>query len=270
MAKLEFYDAHNHLQDERLKPNWSAIWADAQSEPIVGMVVNGSRESDWQEVLNLAQQHPVIIPSFGYHPWYVKERTPQWRENLIDFLDRIPSAIGEIGLDRWVKDYDFLAQEEVFTWQLRLAAERDLPVSIHCLKAWGRMLEILQAEPLPRRGFLLHSFGGPVEMIPLLIKLGAYFSLSGYFAHARKERQRTAFRQIPRDRLLIETDAPDQLPPPELILHPLDDAQGKPINHPANLLGIYNFAAQLLETPVDELTAQVAENFKRLFQPAPR
>ena len=132
------------------------------------------------------------------------------------------------------------------------------------------MLEILQAEPLPRRGFLLHSFGGPVEMIPLLIKLGAYFSLSGYFAHARKERQRAAFRQIPRDRLLIETDAPDQLPPPELILHPLDDAQGKPINHPANLLGIYNFAAQLLETPVDELTAQVAENFKRLFQPAPR
>ena len=127
------------------------------------------------------------------------------------------------------------------------------------------MLDILKAEPLPRRGFLLHSFSGPVEMIPPLVKLGAYFSLSGYFAHARKERQRAAFRQIPRDRLLIETDAPDQLPPPELILYPLGDVSGKPINHPANLRGIYNFAAQLFEIPVDKLTEQVAENFKRLF-----
>lgn len=263
---MEFYDAHNHLQDERLKPRWTAIWAGVQSESICRMCVNGSCERDWPEVLRLAQRYPTIDPSFGYHPWYVKERTAEWRENLVYYLDRIPSAIGEIGLDRWIKDYDFPAQEEVFIWQLRLAAERDLPASIHCLKAWGRLLEILQSERLSSRGFLLHSFGGPVEMIPALAKLGAYFSLPGYFSHPGKERHRAAFRQVPRDRFLIETDAPDQLPPPERILYPLEDARGKPINHPGNLRAIYNFAAGLLEVPIDELTAQVAENFQRLFK----
>ena len=62
----------------------------------------------------------------------------------------LAAAVGEIGLDRWIKDYDMEQQEEVFIWQLRLAAERNLPVSIHCLQAWGRLLEILRAEPRPR------------------------------------------------------------------------------------------------------------------------
>ena len=56
-------------------------------------------------------------------------------------------------------------QEEVFVWQLRLAAERSLPASIHCLEAWGRLLEILRTEARPACGFVLHSFGGPREMI---------------------------------------------------------------------------------------------------------
>lgn len=267
MAKLEFYDAHNHVQDDRLKPHWSAIWAGVQSESIAAMVVNGSCEKDWPDVLHAAQRHPAVMPAFGYHPWYVKERTPGWKESLVYYLDQVPSSIGEIGLDRWIKDYDLPAQEDAFVWQLRLAAERELPVSIHCLQAWGRMLELLQSNPLPRQGFLLHSFGGSAEMILQLVKLGAYFSLPGYFSHERKERQRAAFQQVPRDRFLIETDAPDQLPPQELILYPLDDSQGKPINHPANLRQIYNFGARLMNVPLEELTEQVAENFQRLFGP---
>src|SRR5262245_6867953 len=188
------------------------------------MVVNGSCEEDWPVVLSLARQCPLVIPSFGYHPWYVKERSKDWLQKLKSFLDGIPSAIGEIGLDRWIKNYDLPQQEEVFTWQLGFAAERNLPVSIHCLQAWGRLLELLQAGPRPQRGFLLHSYGGPQEMVAPLAKLGAYFSIPGYFAHERKVRQRETFRHVPPDRLLIETDAPDQLPPDERNRHPLTDA----------------------------------------------
>ncbi len=101
------------------------------------MVVNGSCEEDWPEVLKLAREFPQVLPSFGYHPWYVKERTPQWQAELARFLDSVPSAVGEIGLDRWIKDCDLALQEEMFVFQLRLAAERGLPVSIHCLQAWG-------------------------------------------------------------------------------------------------------------------------------------
>ena len=185
---MQLYDAHNHLQDERLGANPAELVAVAANEGVVKMVVNGSCEEDWPAVLALARQFSQVLPSFGYHPWYVKERTSEWRKVLAQFLDQTPSVIGEIGLDRWIKDHDLADQEEVFVWQLRLAAERDLPVSIHCLQAWGRLLELLQAGPLPREGFLLHSYGGPQEMILPLARLGAYFSIPGYFAHERKQK----------------------------------------------------------------------------------
>jgi TatD DNase family protein len=260
------YDAHNHLQDERLK----AVREDILRTPGFGniqkMVVNGSCEADWPEVLALAQRDSRVIPSFGYHPWYVKERSPEWVQNLDSFLRKVPSAVGEIGLDRWIEDHDFPAQAEAFTQQLAMAAEYGLPVSIHCLQAWGPLLELLKVGPIPSPGFLLHSFGGPKEMIDPLTRLGGYFSLPGYFAHERKGRQREAFRQVPRDRLLIETDAPDQCLPPERERYSVTDATtGKALNHPGNLEAVYAFGAELLEMPLETLIGQVGENFRRLF-----
>ncbi len=261
-------DAHNHLQDDRLAPHLPAVLGALRREGVAWMVVNGSCEGDWPQVLALARECPQVIPCFGCHPWYVKELSADWQPALLRHLEAIPSAIGEAGLDRWIKEPDFERQEQVFVWQLRLAAERNLPVSIHCLQAWGRLLEILRAEPRPSRGLLLHSFGGPREMIAPLAELGAYFSLPGYFAHARKARQRDAFKHVPPDRLLIETDAPDQLLPDGLNRHPLTDAQtGKPLNHPANLGAVYEFAAGLFGEPVEQLAQRVEANFRRLFGP---
>ena len=263
---FRLYDAHNHLQDERLAPHREAILAALQGEGVAGMVVNGSCEEDWSEVLALARQHAEVIPSFACHPWYVKERSPDWQRALVRRLDALPSAVGEVGLDRWVKDYDLEQQQEVFVWQLRLAAERNLPLSIHCLQAWGPLLDTLRAEPRPSCGFLLHSYGGAPELVAPLAELGAYFSLPGFFSQERKTRQREAFRRVPADRLLIETDAPDQLLPPERVQYPLTDAaSGKPINHPANLSAVYRFAAELRQQPLEALARQVEENFQRLF-----
>lgn len=266
LSMRQLFDAHNHLQDERLSPVRDQVLRALRNEQVRYMVVNGSSEQDWPAVLELARQYPEVIPSFGYHPWYLKQRSADWEQTLSGFLDQTPSGVGEIGLDRWIKDYDLEDQEMVFVAQLRLAAERNLPVSIHCLQAWGRLLELLEQHPRPRCGFVLHSFGGPKEMIPALSELGAYFSLPGYYAHEKKVRQRDAFKSVPPDRLLLETDAPDQSLPAERVKYPLLDAQtGKPINHPANLAAVYNFAAELLGEPIDSLAGRVEENFKRLF-----
>jgi TatD DNase family protein len=263
---LRYFDAHNHLQDERLAPHLKDILAALPGAGVERMVVNGSCEEDWPQVLELARTVPQVIPSFGYHPWYVGECTGNWRENLMKFLDTVPSAVGEIGLDKWIKDADFAAQEEVFVWQLRLAAELNLPVSIHCLQAWGKLLEHVQSNQPPLCGFVLHSFGGPREMIEPLAELGAYFSLPGYFAHERKERQRETFKHVPRDRLLIETDAPDQSLPEDRVEFPLpNSANGKPVNHPANLGAVYRFAAELLDVSMEKLAEQVQQNFQRVF-----
>ena len=112
---------------------------------------------------------------------------------------------------------------------------------------------------------MLHSYGGATELIAPLAKLDAYFSFPGYFLQAHKLRQRETFRHVPPDRLLIETDAPDQHLPTEKILFPLLGSDGQPLNHPANLSVVYAGLAEFLDEPVEALAARVEENFLRVF-----
>ncbi len=265
ILEVNFYDAHNHLQDDRFGGKQNELLAACKKSGVARMVVNGVCESDWTQVLQLAQSNQQVLPSFGYHPWYLAERTPDWLKILETFLDAIPSAIGEIGLDRWKPDLSYAGQEEVFLAQLRLATERNLPVSIHCLQTWGRLNDLLREHPRPARGFVLHSFGGPPEIIPAFAKLGAYFSFPGYFLHERKLRQRETFRSVPVERLLIETDAPDQPLPLEKHLFPLATADGKTLNYPANLGAVYQGLAEFLGEPIESLAPRVEENFQRVF-----
>jgi TatD DNase family protein len=265
-------DAHNHLQDEAFGGRQDELMRQAAEAGVVRMVVNGATEEDWPHVLELAQRFPsAAIPSFGLHPRYITHRTSRWRETLINFLDLIPSAVGEIGLDRLVHGYDFDDQVEVFLWQLELAAERDLPVTIHCLRAYGRLFDLLRSTRKPDRGFLLHSYGGSPELLKEFLKMGAYVSISGQFAQDWKTRQRETFRHMPANRLLIETDAPYMLPAERCITHTLLDCRSnEPVNHPANLAAIYAFVAALRNEPVDELALRVRENFQCFFGPLSR
>lgn len=103
-------------------------------------------------------------------------------------------------------------------------------------------------------------------MVMPLARLGAYFSFPGYFLHERKSRARDTFRHVPRERLLIETDAPDQPLPERRILAALTEpTTGQPINHPANLLAVYTGLAEFLGEPVEILAETVEQNFIRLF-----
>lgn len=260
------YDAHNHLQDERLDPWRADILAGMPKTGLGEMIVNGSGEDDWSAVAELARQHSWIRPAFGLHPWYVKERTAQWDTTLRQLLASHPRAVvGEIGLDRWIENPEIEAQLECFRTQLGLAVELDRPAIIHCLRAFGLLEETLRSTPLPRRGFLLHSYGGPAEMIPSFVKLGAYFSISPYFGHPRKAAQLETFARVPLDRLLTETDAPDMWPPDELNPHPLHAADGKALNHPANLCVSYELLARVRGMSVDELQGIISTNYNALF-----
>jgi TatD DNase family protein len=263
---VPFYDAHNHLQDERFGGRQDELVAAARGAGVARMVVNGSCEEDWPRVRDLFRRFPdLVVPSFGYHPWYVEERTREWQVRLLEHIDATGGAVGEIGLDRWKPDLPWSNQEEVFTLQLRLASKRNLPVSIHCLKAWGPLMEILEREHRPPRGFLMHSYSGSAELVDKLVRMGAYFSLPGYFARSDAVKKRAAFRKIPPDRLLIETDAPDQSLPDARVEFPLADASGRAVNHPANLRGVYAFAAELYGEPLTDLAARVGKNFTRFF-----
>lgn len=263
---MRCFDAHNHLQDDRLDHCREAIAAQLPALGLVRAVVAGSGVEDWHSVSALADQYSWVLPSFGVHPWYVKEQPADWLSTLEHYLQRYPAAgVGEIGLDRWIENPDVDLQVSMMRQQLGIAARDNRPATVHCLRAFGLLDETLRSSPLPARGFLLHSYGGPVEMVDGFAKLGAYFSISPYFLHERKLRQRETFRSVPIERLLVETDAPDMWPPDAINPHPLRDAADKPINHPANIELMYHELAKLRQMPVDELAAQVEHNFVTLF-----
>jgi TatD DNase family protein len=133
------------------------------------------------------------------------------------------------------------------------------------VRAWGALWDIIRSAAVPARGFLLHAYGGPAEMVRGFIGRGAYFSFSPSFLHERKAPQREIFRQLPPDRLLVETDAPDLAPPPEQNPRPLVAEDGTILNHPANLLLAYDALAAIRGVSREEVATHVAENFARLF-----
>jgi len=258
---MKLYDAHNHLQAAALAPWLEGILA---RPPAAGMVVNGTSERDWPAVAALAAAHAWIRPSYGVHPWEVDTVSPAWREHLTERLD-VGGSVGEIGLDRWKTDRNFDRQTEIFRWQLGEAARRNVPATIHCLRAWGALAEALAATPPPRCGFLIHAYGGPAEMVAGFANRGAYFSFSGSFLSAGRERKLEPFRTMPVERLLVETDAPSMPPPPALDRHPLPEVDGERANHPANVIVAYEGLARLRGMSVEALAAGVAENYARLF-----
>ncbi|MGD1979671.1 MAG: TatD family hydrolase [Akkermansiaceae bacterium] len=240
-------DIHNHLQDSRFDGKRDDLIDEMKAEGITSCVVNGTSENDWPDVARLAKDHPgFVIPAFGLHPWNVTDRSPGWLEKLTGFLGDHPEAIvGECGLDRWMKNPDLDSQHRVFRDQMELALTLNRPVTIHCLNAWGALLDELTSFPkLPR--FLLHSFGGSLEVARQCEKLGAYFSFSGYFLEARKAAVRDVFARLDPTRILVETDAPDMAPPEPT--HHLGT-----LNHPANLAAIASQLSKVCGISVSDL-----------------
>ncbi|MBL9139531.1 MAG: TatD family hydrolase [Verrucomicrobiales bacterium] len=307
---MRLVDAHNHLHDERYEGRQDALVAACRKAGIARMVVNGSCEADWPAVAALAARYPdLVVPAFGLHPWYLRERTSDWQGCLRRYLDGCPGAtVGEIGMDRWILECPPAAraavspelavlqappleeQGEVFAKQLAIAAEYEVTASVHCLQAWGALHDRLRAGPRPARGLLLHSYGGPVELVEPLARLGAYFSFPGYFLQTRKLRQREVFRHVPEARLLVETDAPDQRLPmtPPWRQDQLDETSesaavgcewsppveipgpnGGCLNHPVNLGLVYCGLSVILRIPLERLAEVAERNFERLFGPTP-
>ncbi len=264
MARL--FDAHNHLQDERIVGRADELLEAAGREGLVSMCVNGSCPDDWDAVLELARRHSCIVPSFGCHPWHLEGLRPDWQVRLVEALASIPSGVGEIGIDGWRGEIDDSLQERVFFEQLEVASTLGRPVSIHGLRRWGRLLELLKAGPKLSAGFLLHSYGGSRELVPQFAKLGGFFSCPGYFLRPGCEKKLETFRHVPRDRLLVETDAPDQALPVELERFSLGlDNNGHRLNHPGNISAVYAGLSRALETDLEQLATQVEANFASLF-----
>jgi len=264
-------DAHLHLQHEAFAADLQGVLGRADAAGVERLASCGTRPADWPRLLELARAHPrVVIPSFGVHPWFAAEAREGWLSELERFLDAVPSGVGEAGLDRTPRGAPVEVQERVFRAQLALARRRGLPLSVHCVRALGRLLELLNAEPPPP--FLLHAYAGSAEAVEPLARLGAYFSFAPFnLAGARairaplapssgvaagapegaRTRAREALLAVPPDPLLFESAAPD--------------APRPPCSEPSLLPSLLADAARLRGMDARELAALCRENARRLF-----
>lgn len=280
---MRLFDAHNHAHDAWLEPHAAQVDRDLRALGLEAAVVNGTSEADWPAVAAFARRFAWARPSFGLHPWDAGNRSPDWREALRAHLAAEPeAAVGEIGLDRWMLDgarpddprlaglrrAPLEEQREVFLAQLALAKAENRPVTIHCLQAFGALESALRTAEAPSRGFLLHAYSGPAELVPFFAARGGYFSFNGAFLGPRHAARREAFRLVPAERLLVETDAPAMPLPEGRATHALPPTPGgEAINHPANLGAAYAGLAALRDVTMLELAALVERNFRRLFGP---
>lgn len=265
---MNLFDAHCHLQDERLAPHLNEVMERARANGVTGLMCCGSRETDWPALPGIARRFPSVRLSFGLHPWYVGERTPGWIETLRHFLKTTPSAVGEIGLDHALDKATFPDQEEVFLAQLHLANEFERPVTIHCRRAWGRLMALLDERGWPANGIVLHSYSGSPDLIAPLVRRGAFFSFSGAITYEQNRRGREAVVAVPADRLLIETDAPDlppALPPGSFVLQ---GAGGKGLSEPAHLIHVMRTIAGLRGLKEETLAEIVLANSMNLLTSA--
>lgn len=227
------FDSHNHLQSPRFGKTVAELIATMRAVGIKGCVVNATQERDWEAVRKLANDFPDFVrPAYGVHPWFADTVKEGWQDRLRRILSEDPKAtVGEVGLDGWVALPSMEIQLPVFRDQVEIASELERNMTVHILKAWEPLFQTMdQARAWPNK-FLMHSFGGSIEIAQRLIPHGAWFSFSGYFLAERKARVLEVFRQLPKDRILLETDAPEMLPPDDFIQFALENE----MNHPANL-----------------------------------
>ncbi|OFW83429.1 MAG: hypothetical protein A2018_02985 [Alphaproteobacteria bacterium GWF2_58_20] len=246
-------DSHLHLADDAFAHDLEAVLERAHTAGVTHFFTNSTCEADWACTADIASSHSGIIPGFGIHPWFVGGLAPGWEERLEARLLSCPSFLGECGLDRVHAPRDEALQEKVLRTQVMLAKNLGRPLAIHGARAWGWLLETLEnLSPLPP--FLLHSYGGSVEMVPAFAKLGAHFSFSAAILSPKNTKMRISLLAIPQDRLHMETDAPDMSPP---------EHSGR--NEPANLPLVLAQAAQLLGRPEEILAGQLSVNAHALW-----
>lgn len=200
-------DAHVHLHHAKEASVAAAIIKDAQKNGVGRFFCNAASPEDWHTLQALSKENPSIIPFYGIHPWGADKAEKDWKVALGKYLAKRTCGVGEIGLDHR-KDVDINLQNEIFFAQLEIALERDLPVSIHCVHAWGAVLEKLRSMPFKKMRIMFHLFSGSQEVLSELISMGVYFSFSFGIADCGPEKVRKAFLTAPLDKIFLETDYP--------------------------------------------------------------
>jgi TatD DNase family protein len=251
---VRLFDSHCHLDAVEFGADREDVLARARAAGVEGQLVPAIDAAGWPTLRALCRANPDLHPAYGLHPLCLAAHRPSHLGELAAWIERErPCAIGECGLDFHVEGLDPAQQRDYFEGQLALARQHDLPLVLHARKAVEEVLfRVRRVGGL--RG-VVHSWSGSEEQARQALELGLHLGIGGPVTYERAQRLRRIVRDLPRDRLLLETDAPDQ---------PLSTRRGRR-NEPACLVGVLEVVAELRGEDAAELAAATHENARRLF-----
>lgn len=254
-------DSHCHLDRLKLDAyngDLSAAIAAAHERGIQQMLCIGISLENIQTVIDIAQAHPGVVASVGVHPCDVKEGAAT-AEQLINWASQPKVvALGETGLDYHYETESKEIQHDSFALHLRMGKQIGLPVVVHTREAKADTLALIKEHGSLEHSGVLHCFTEDWEMAKAALDLNYYISISGIVTFKTADQIRDVVRNMPIDRLLVETDSPYLAPIPY---------RGKP-NEPKYVREVAQFVADVRGIPLQELAEHTTENFYRLFRKA--
>jgi len=255
-------DSHCHLDFPDLADDRAGVLARAAAAGVARMVTISTRVRRFDQVRAIAEAHEEVFCSVGTHPHHAAEEPDVTADELVRLAEHPKCvAIGEAGLDYFYDRSPREAQAAGFRTHIAAARATGLPLVIHARDADADVAAILEDET--GKGafpFILHCFSSGRALAEAGIRFGGYVSFSGILTFKRSDELRAIARDVPRERLLIETDAPYLAPVPH---------RGKR-NEPAFVAHTATVLAETIGVTEQEIARVTTDNFFRLFSKVPR
>lgn len=253
MENAYIFDSHAHYDDKKFDGVRDELLAQMPDNNVCGIINCGTDISTSRFSIDLAQKYPYVYAAVGYHPESVDDSTVFERNELAKLAkNKKVVAIGEIGLD-YYWDTAFKEQQiEFFEQQLLLAKALGKPVIVHDREAHFDTLSLLKKHK-PKG--VLHCFSGSAEMAKEILNLGMYIGVGGVVTFKNSKKIIEVVREIPLDRILLETDAPYLAPEPH---------RGK-LNNSAYIKYVAEKIAEIKNLQATEVLSVTAKNVKTLF-----
>ncbi|MEK4019295.1 TatD family hydrolase [Bacillus sp. FSL K6-3176] len=251
------FDTHAHLNAEQYNEDLEQVIERAKSEKVEKVVVVGFDRPTITRAMELIEAYDFIYAAIGWHPVDAIDMTDEdlaWIKELSQHEKVV--AIGEMGLDYYWDKSPKDVQKEVFRRQIALAKEVNLPIIIHNRDATEDVVTILKEEGAAEVGGIMHCFTGSLEIAKACMEMNFYISFGGPVTFKNAKKPKEVVKDIPSDRLLIETDCPYLTPAP---------FRGKR-NEPSYVKYIAEQIAELREMSFEELAALTTENAKKVFR----
>ena len=248
-------DSHCHLDFKIFNADRDQVIERAKQVGVNKIIIPGVMHQTWDDIKLCCESHSHLYPCYGLHPSFIDQHKKSDLQSLREYIENNnPVAIGECGLDFYLKDLDPDKQLFYFEQQLDIALEFELPVVIHARKSTEAVINAIKKRS-GLRG-MIHSYSGSYEQAIKLIDLNFYLSFGGPITYEKSSRLRSVVKSLPLNSLLIETDAPDQLMSNALTRR----------NEPSFIIEVIKHIAHLHNTTEQEVARITSENAKKLFQ----